>query len=217
MCGAGAADRDGATDYDGRFPDQGGPTGQLAPQQREVGGGIRLPRAGLAPKVVRRICEAGPERIVYVSCNPTTFAGNLGGVQLGPNGVLINVARGTVVDEQALIEALRDGVILVIIILILFLMNVRTTFITLTAIPLSLVMTAVVFAASGMSINTMTLGGLAVGLSWGRRHSGGRRGRHRLRDDRRAHAPAALGHPRPGGGAGGPRTADPDERCEEQL
>ncbi|MEO6867473.1 MAG: 23S rRNA (uracil(1939)-C(5))-methyltransferase RlmD [Gaiellales bacterium] len=35
------------------------------------------PRAGLAPKVVRRICEAGPERIVYVSCNPTTFAGNL--------------------------------------------------------------------------------------------------------------------------------------------
>src|SRR5690606_35533431 len=35
------------------------------------------PRAGLAPKVVRRICEAGPERVVYVSCNPTTFAGNL--------------------------------------------------------------------------------------------------------------------------------------------
>lgn len=35
------------------------------------------PRAGLAPKVVRRICESGPERIVYVSCNPTTFAGNL--------------------------------------------------------------------------------------------------------------------------------------------
>lgn len=35
------------------------------------------PRAGLVPKVVRRICEAGPERIIYVSCNPTTFAGNL--------------------------------------------------------------------------------------------------------------------------------------------
>ena len=65
---------------------------------------------------------------------------------------------------ENVIEALRDGVILVIIILILFLMNVRTTFITLTAIPLSLVMTAVVFAATGMSINTMTLGGLAVAL-----------------------------------------------------
>ncbi|MCW2928772.1 MAG: rRNA ((1939)-C(5))-methyltransferase RlmD, partial [Thermoleophilia bacterium] len=35
------------------------------------------PRAGLVPKVVRRVCEAGPERIVYVSCNPATFAGNL--------------------------------------------------------------------------------------------------------------------------------------------
>ena len=35
------------------------------------------PRSGLVPKVVRRICEAKPERIVYVSCNPTTFAGNL--------------------------------------------------------------------------------------------------------------------------------------------
>ncbi len=65
---------------------------------------------------------------------------------------------------ENVVEALRDGVILVIIILILFLMNVRTTFITLTAIPLSLVMTAVVFAVCGMSINTMTLGGLAVAL-----------------------------------------------------
>ena len=65
---------------------------------------------------------------------------------------------------ENVVIALRDGVILVVIILILFLMNVRTTFITLTAIPLSLVITALVFAISGMSINTMTLGGLAVAL-----------------------------------------------------
>ena len=49
-------------------------------------------------------------------------------------------------------------------ILFLFLMNLRTTFITLTAIPLSLVMTAIVFAAFGLSINTMTLGGIAVAM-----------------------------------------------------
>lgn len=61
-------------------------------------------------------------------------------------------------------EALRDGVILVCIILFLFLMNVRTTFITLTAIPLSLVMTALIFAVFGLSINTMTLGGIAVAM-----------------------------------------------------
>ena len=62
------------------------------------------------------------------------------------------------------VEALRDGGILIIIILFLFLMNFRTTFITLTAIPLSLVITAIVFKLTGMSINTMTLGGLAVAI-----------------------------------------------------
>jgi HME family heavy-metal exporter len=61
-------------------------------------------------------------------------------------------------------EALRDGGFLVVVILFLFLMNFRVTFITLTAIPLSLVMTAIVFHWFGLSINTMTLGGLAVAI-----------------------------------------------------
>jgi HME family heavy-metal exporter len=65
---------------------------------------------------------------------------------------------------ENVVEALRDGGILVVIILFLFLMNFRTTFITLTAIPLSIVMTAVIFALFDMSINTMTLGGLAVAI-----------------------------------------------------
>lgn len=65
---------------------------------------------------------------------------------------------------ENVVEALRDGAILVVIILFLFLMNLRTTLITLTAIPLSLVITAMVFAAFGLSVNTMTLGGLAVAI-----------------------------------------------------
>ena len=62
------------------------------------------------------------------------------------------------------LQALRDGSILVVVILFLFLLNFRTTFITLTAIPLSIVITGLVFTAFGLSINTMTLGGLAVAM-----------------------------------------------------
>ncbi len=62
------------------------------------------------------------------------------------------------------VHALRDGGILVVIVLILFLMNVRTTIVTLTALPLSLITTFMVFHWLGMSVNTMTLGGLAVAI-----------------------------------------------------
>ncbi len=65
---------------------------------------------------------------------------------------------------ENVIEALRDGGLLVIVILFLFLLNFRTTIITLTAIPLSIVVTALVFWVFGFSINTMTLGGLAVAI-----------------------------------------------------
>lgn len=61
-------------------------------------------------------------------------------------------------------EALRDGAIMVAIILFLFLMNVRTTAITLVTIPLSLLISAIVFKVMGVGINTMTLGGLAVAI-----------------------------------------------------
>ncbi|MCE9562051.1 MAG: efflux RND transporter permease subunit [Planctomycetes bacterium] len=67
-------------------------------------------------------------------------------------------------------EALVVGAGLVLIVLTLFLMNVRTTFISLTAIPLSLAVTAIVFKLIGhitgteLSINVMTLGGIAVAM-----------------------------------------------------
>jgi len=61
-------------------------------------------------------------------------------------------------------EALRDGFILVVIILFLFLLNFRTTIITITAIPLSLIISAIVFKWFDISINTLTLGGLAIAI-----------------------------------------------------
>jgi Cu/Ag efflux pump CusA len=61
-------------------------------------------------------------------------------------------------------EAIRDGAIWVFLILFLFLWNLRTSLVTLTAIPLSILITALVFALLGVSLNTMTLGGIAVAV-----------------------------------------------------
>jgi len=68
------------------------------------------------------------------------------------------------VSIHNVVEALRDGAILVVIILLLFLANIRTTFISLIAIPLSLVIATLVMYVMGMTINTMTLGGMAIAV-----------------------------------------------------
>lgn len=61
-------------------------------------------------------------------------------------------------------EALRDGAILVVVVLIIFLFNVRTAFITLTAIPLSLIIAVIVLLYQGGTLNIMTLAGLAIAV-----------------------------------------------------
>ncbi len=60
--------------------------------------------------------------------------------------------------------ALRDGAILVAIILFLFLLNFRTTLISLAALPVSLIVSVLAMKAIGVTINTMTLGGLTIAI-----------------------------------------------------
>lgn len=72
--------------------------------------------------------------------------------------LFINAGLGNVV------EALRDGTVLVIVVLILFLMNMRITLITLTAIPLSIFVTIIIFRFFDLSVNIMTLGGIAIAI-----------------------------------------------------
>ena len=61
-------------------------------------------------------------------------------------------------------QSLMEGIIIVSVIMLLFLMNWRTAVITLTAIPLSLLTGLMLMKAMGLGINTMTIGGLAVAL-----------------------------------------------------
>ncbi len=60
--------------------------------------------------------------------------------------------------------AMRDGAILVVIILFLFLGNLRSTLISALAIPLSLVAGVLAISAIGATVNTMTLGGLTIAI-----------------------------------------------------
>jgi Cu/Ag efflux pump CusA len=68
----------------------------------------------------------------------------------------------TAIDN--VVEAIRDGTVWVFAVLLLFLASVRTALITLTAIPLSILVTVLVFGYFGITINTMTLGGIAVAV-----------------------------------------------------
>ena len=89
---------------------------------------------------------------------PTLPAGMVIESALFRQADFITVAIGNVV------KALRDGAIFVIIILFLFLWNVRATAISIVAIPLSLVVAIFGMKLLGISINTMTLGGMAIAI-----------------------------------------------------
>ena len=61
-------------------------------------------------------------------------------------------------------DSLVEGAIFVVIVLFLFLANVRTTLISLVTLPLSLVVAVLVLHYMGLSINTMSLGGMAIAI-----------------------------------------------------
>jgi CzcA family heavy metal efflux pump len=84
------------------------------------------------------------------------------GVQL--NRQVMRQANFINLSLHNVLVVLRDAAIFITIVLVLFLMNVRTTVITLTALPLSLAVTLLLMHVFGLSINVMTLGGLAVAI-----------------------------------------------------
>jgi HME family heavy-metal exporter len=86
-----------------------------------------------------------------------------------PKGIVLDrqVFRQSRFIERSVsnvVVVLRDATIIVAVILVLFLLNVRTTIITLTALPLSLAVALLTMDGFGMTLNVMTLGGLAVAV-----------------------------------------------------
>jgi CzcA family heavy metal efflux pump len=86
-----------------------------------------------------------------------------------PKGMVLNrhVMRQSDFINRAVnnvTKVLLEAILFVAIIIILFLLNVRTTFITLMALPLSLAVAFLVLWAFGLTINVMTLGGLAIAI-----------------------------------------------------
>ncbi len=61
-------------------------------------------------------------------------------------------------------KSLIEGGIFVVLVLFIFLMNARTTIISLVTIPLSLLITMLVLHAMGLTINTMSIGGMAIAI-----------------------------------------------------
>jgi HME family heavy-metal exporter len=80
------------------------------------------------------------------------------------NQVLFRQANFIEVSVNNVQRVLIEAGIVVAVILFAFLLNWRTTAISLTAIPLSILTTAIIFHLLGLSINTMTLGGLAIAI-----------------------------------------------------
>ncbi|MBI1924184.1 efflux RND transporter permease subunit [Candidatus Poribacteria bacterium] len=83
------------------------------------------------------------------------------GVHIQPEYVQADLIRRSMDTVR---DALRDGAIWVVIVVIVFLFNIRTSLITLTAIPLSLIIAVMALLWRGFTINIMTLAGLAISV-----------------------------------------------------
>ena len=135
-------------------------------------------RSGTAPKYGDGSVNAKPAVVLAVQKQPGAntleltqrIETELSGIQRTlPQGMkihseLFRQADFISVAIENVIAALRDGAVFVVIILFLFLWNLRATAISIIAIPLSLVVAIFAMKWLGITINTMTLGGMAIAI-----------------------------------------------------
>ena len=136
----------------------------------ELGG--RLPRIGVAS------VEAEPAVIITVTKQPGTGTiqlteeidealASMGATLPADVRVYTDIFRQSdFIDNSIsnLQRSLLEGALFVIIVLFFFLMNLRTTLISVVALPLSIIVSVLLLNAMGYSINTMSLGGIAIAI-----------------------------------------------------
>ena len=132
----------------------------------------RLPRIGVAS------VEAEPAVIITVTKQPATGTkqlteridkelDNLKATLPADVRVSTDIFRQSTFIDSAignLQSSLIEGTFFVIIVLFIFLMNVRTTVISVIALPLSIIVSVLILHAMGQTINTMSLGGIAIAI-----------------------------------------------------
>ncbi|MBR9977301.1 MAG: efflux RND transporter permease subunit, partial [Bacteroidetes bacterium] len=133
---------------------------------------------GAAPRIGTASTNALPSVILMIQKQPNANTLKLTGeIDAAIEEIRSQVPPGMIIDahlfRQAdfitraidnVISALRDGALLVVLILFLFLANIRLTLLSVLAIPLSLLITLIVFRFFDIAINTMTLGGMAIAI-----------------------------------------------------
>ena len=133
---------------------------------------------GAIPKIGDASLKASPAVIMTVAKQPGTNTIELTQkidealIELSKN-LPKNIEINTKIFRQAdfinasvsnIQKALIEGSIFVVVIMFLFLMNFRTTIISLIAIPISLIVSIITLKYLGLTINTMSLGGMAIAI-----------------------------------------------------
>jgi CzcA family heavy metal efflux pump len=133
---------------------------------------------GAAPKRGTASAAGAPAVVVAIKKAPFTNTLKITGeIDRLIDGMAGSLPAGLVIDRNVMRQAdfinlslhnlvmeLRDALLFVSVVLVLFLLNVRTTVITLTAIPLSMAVGMLFLDGIGLTINVMTLGGLAIAI-----------------------------------------------------
>jgi CzcA family heavy metal efflux pump len=140
----------------------------------------QLGRVVIGPGIKRGEGSANARPAVVLGITKQPGANTLaltGAIDRQLDDIQRSLPRGMTIDRQLFRQsdfietsvenvtvALRDGAILVAVILFLFLWNVRTTIISLAALPVSVIVALLTMKAMGITINTMTLGGLTIAI-----------------------------------------------------